>query len=101
MMSMTKTRCRSVPYSVYGLWFLLLVLPFLFPSNGEGGATAPEAREVVRHGVVRHGTVETGLLAGFWQATTLIGDAESANRSVVYLLPQIGMVLTDEFQAGF
>lgn len=96
MMKMTHRQCLAVPHAVHSLWFLLLVLTLVLPSSGEGGTMAPEAREVVRRG-----TVETGLLTGFWQATTLIGDAESANRSAVYFLPQIGMVLTDEFQAGF
>ncbi|HEX2055921.1 MAG TPA: acyloxyacyl hydrolase [Nitrospiraceae bacterium] len=51
---------------------------------------AEEARDVVKKG-----TIEVGLAGGFWQATTVIGDAPSANRNAAFVLPRLGMVLTD------
>ena len=75
--------------------FCLVGTLVALPGAANGQKPQPVAREVVRKGAV-----EAGLLGGFYQATTLIGDADSDNRSAVYALPQIGLVLTDEFQAG-
>lgn len=47
------------------------------------------------------GTIETGVLTGFWQATTVVGGAESADRNAVLVLPRIGMVLTDPIGQGW
>ncbi len=49
-----------------------------------------EARDAVKKG-----TTEIGVVAGFAQATTVIGNAQSANRSAVFVLPRVGMVVTD------
>ena len=40
-------------------------------------------------------------MSGFWQANNAFGNAPSANRSAVYVLPRIGLILTDELNAGF
>lgn len=40
------------------------------------------------------------MVTGFWQAVSFVGDPVSANRSAVYVLPRIGMVLTDEIKIG-
>lgn len=62
----------------------------------------PHSSEASDHAsnVMKSGTVELGLQSGYWQAFTGIGNAQSANRSAIFVLPQIGYVLTDELQAG-
>ena len=55
-----------------------------------------EARDVMTRG-----TVEVGAAVGFAQATTAIGNAQSANRSAVFVMPRIGMVLTDPLGTGW
>jgi hypothetical protein len=45
--------------------------------------------------------MEIGLTAGFWQATTVVGDALSADRSAVFVLPRAGMVLTEPLGSGW
>lgn len=43
----------------------------------------------------KKGAIEIGMMAGFWQATTAIGDGPSANRSAAFVLPRLGIVVTD------
>ncbi len=50
---------------------------------------------------VTKGTLEYGLLTGFWQGNNMFSNAPSANRSAVYFLPQLGLVLTDELGSGW
>ena len=50
---------------------------------------------------MQSGTLEFGFLTGYWQGNNIFKNAPSANRSAVYFLPQIGMVLTDELKAGW
>jgi len=50
---------------------------------------------------VKKGTVELGVLGGYWKENSLDGTKPSSNQRAVYVLPQIGMVLTDEFDAGW
>ena len=57
--------------------------------------TSFDAREVVTRG-----TIEAGVATGFWQATTVVGNGPSANRSAVFVLPRVGMVLTDPLGTG-
>ena len=45
--------------------------------------------------VVKRGTMETGVAAGFWQATTLLGNGRSQNRSAAMVLPRLGFIVTD------
>jgi lipid A 3-O-deacylase len=50
---------------------------------------------------VTKGTLEFGLLTGYWQGNNIFGNAPSANRSAVYVLPQLGRVLTNEIGSGW
>ena len=65
----------------------------------DGGVAAAgsafEARDVVTRGAV-----EIGAVSGFWQGTTAVGNSPSANRSAVFVLPRVGMVLTDPLGTG-
>lgn len=74
------------------LWALLL-LPH--SSWGESLGEPDSAHEVLQAR-----TVEMGGAAGYWQAVSWFSPVPSANRSAVFVLPRIGMVLTDESQAG-
>lgn len=51
--------------------------------------------------VVKRGTMEVGVAAGFWQATTLLGNGRSENRSAALVLPRLGFVVTDPIGAGW
>ena len=50
---------------------------------------------------VTKGTLEFGFLTGYWQGNNAFGNEPSANRSAVYFLPQLGLVLTDEIGSGW
>ncbi len=50
---------------------------------------------------VTKGTLEFGILTGYWQGNNAFGNEPSANRSAVYFLPQLGLVVTDEIGSGW
>ena len=54
-----------------------------------------DARELLKPG-----TIEVGAAAGYWQAVSAPFHAYSANRSAVFIMPRVGMVVTDELKAG-
>ena len=70
---------------------------FLNPLASWGESTSPpkDAREILKSG-----TVELGIAGGFWQAIDFVNTPPSTNRSAVFVLPTIGMVVTDELEAG-
>ena len=57
-------------------------------------ADSPDARTIVQKG-----TVEAGLAAGYLQGNEAFTSA-SSNRSAVYVLPRVGMVVTSEMGKG-
>jgi len=61
----------------------------------ESAAPSLDARELLKRG-----TIEVGAAAGYWQAVSAPFHAYSANRSAVFIMPRIGMVVTDEMKAG-
>jgi len=61
----------------------------------ESAAPSLDARELLKRG-----TIEVGAAAGYWQAVSAPFHAYSANRSAVFIMPRIGMVVTDELKAG-
>jgi hypothetical protein len=61
----------------------------------ESDATSPNAREILKRG-----TIEAGGTVGYWQAWLFPSEEHSTNRSAVFIMPRIGMVVTDELQAG-
>lgn len=63
-----------------------------------GGASA--AADLEARSRVTKGTLEYGLLLGYWQGNNIFQNAPSANRSALYVLPQLGYVLTDEIGSG-
>jgi lipid A 3-O-deacylase len=50
--------------------------------------------------ILKPGTVELGIAGGFWQAVDFVNNPPSTNRSSVFVLPTIGMIVTDELGAG-
>ena len=56
---------------------------------------ATEGSSFEARDVMTRGTVEVGAAVGFAQATTAIGAGTSANRAAVFVMPRVGMVLTD------
>jgi hypothetical protein len=75
-----------------GLFLSSLVIPF-----GSWGASAdlPDGRAILKPG-----TLDASLAVGFWQAVKFANHAPSLNRSAVFVLPYVGIVVTDEFRAG-
>jgi len=49
---------------------------------------------------VTKGTLEYGLLGGYWKGNNIFNNAPSSNRRAIYILPQLGQVLTDEIGSG-
>jgi hypothetical protein len=60
----------------------------------------PEGSKDARD-VVKQGTMEFRVVSGFWQATTAVGHAQSANRSAALVLPPAGLVVTDSLGSGW
>jgi hypothetical protein len=79
------------------LWLAVVLVLFgtgiALPSSAH--ADSPQARAIVQDG-----TVEAGLAAGYLQGNDTL-TAVSSNRSALYALPRIGMVLTPEVGKGF
>jgi len=86
-------------------YFRLLVLAALFLAGSAGwdasscwaepDAVSPNARDILKRG-----TIEAGGTVGFWQALSGPFHVPSANRSAVFIMPRVGMVVTDEVGAG-
>ena len=62
----------------------------------ESAATPPDAREILKQG-----TIEAGVGGGFWHAFHVPGETHPVDRHAWFIMPRIGMVMTDEVQAGF
>jgi hypothetical protein len=74
----------------------LLLCGLVNPLGSWGESTAvPDAREFLKPG-----TREVGIAVGFWQAVKFANHASSLDRSAVFILPRLGMIVTDEFRAG-
>ena len=84
------TRKHGIPLMRW-LGCVLLVAGLL----GTAAGAEPEARTRVTKG-----TLEYGFLMGYWQGNNIFGNEPSANRSALYILPQLGYVLTDEIGSG-
>ena len=81
-----------------GLVALLLIVTAEWGAShslAEPAPTSPTARDILKRG-----TIEAGGIVGFWQALDGPFQGPSANRSAVFIKPRIGMVVTDEIQAG-
>ena len=61
----------------------------------ESDTPSPNARDILKRG-----TIEVAGTVGYWQAWLFPTEEHSTNRSAVFIMPKIGMVVTDEVQAG-
>lgn len=55
----------------------------------------PDARAILKRG-----TIETGGTVGYWDEFLFPTEAHSASRHAIFVMPRIGMVLTDEMNVG-
>nr|MDE3219006.1 hypothetical protein [Nitrospirota bacterium] len=69
----------------------VLIIVMLWAS----GSVASAQSSFEASDLMTRGTVELGGAVGYAQGTTAIGHAQSANRSAVFVMPRVGMVLTD------
>src|SRR5438105_10072797 len=76
-------------------WVLLLVGSAMAFASDAQAEDSPQA-----HTIVRAGTIEAGLVTGYLQGNETLTSV-SSNRSALYVLPRIGMVLTPEVGRGF
>src|SRR5713101_2366720 len=76
-------------------WVLLLVGTAMAVASDAQAEDSPQARAIVRAG-----TIEAGLVTGYLQGNETFTSV-SSNRSALYVLPRIGMVLTPEVGKGF
>ena len=79
-------------------WTALIVLTVL---TLESPVSASASGSIDAGDVVKRGTMELGVAAGFWQATTLLGNGRSENRSAAFILPRLGIVVTDRVGTGW
>lgn len=56
---------------------------------------SPDARSILKRG-----TIEAGGTVGYWDEFLFPTEAHTANRHAILIMPRIGMVLTDEIDAG-
>ncbi|HMS85267.1 MAG TPA: acyloxyacyl hydrolase [Nitrospira sp.] len=88
-------RC-TVSSSVALLWILLAgwvgVIPLCW---AQSDATSPDARAILKRG-----TVEAGGVVGYWEEFLFPTEAHSSTRRGILVMPRVGMVVTDEVEAG-
>ena len=82
-----KSRCLALCGVSFAIFFGFL----LWTTVG----IAAEASLFEARDVVKRGAIELGGALGYAQATTAIGAGTSTNRAAVFVLPRVGMVLTD------
>lgn len=75
------------------VWVLSLLVAILCGGYAWGEGIDARTR-------VTKGTLEYGLLGGFWKGNNIFDNAPSSNRRAIYVLPQLGRVLTDEIGSG-
>ena len=75
--------------------YVLVIVAFLFVTPSSTFAEF-QARDTVKKG-----TVELGVIGGYWKENSLDATKPSSDQRAIYVLPQIGIVLTDPFDAGW
>jgi hypothetical protein len=61
----------------------------------QSDAFSPDARAILKRG-----TIEAGGAVGFWDEFLFPTEAHSADRHAIFIMPRIGMAITDELGAG-
>lgn len=85
---LSTERARPIGYFVSFLAFVLVIL--WVEVSGARAQSSFEAGDRLSKG-----TVELGGTLGYAQGTTVVGNGPSANRSAVFVMPRLGVVLTD------
>jgi opacity protein-like surface antigen len=93
MSSQWKTMITGLEKKQQIVWVTSLLFFFLFSGFASGEDINARSR-------VTKGTMEFGLLSGFWKGSNVFKNAPSSNRRAVYVLPQLGQVLTEEWGSG-
>ena len=99
-MDLIKTRTwrgRGGSLAFHLTAWILFVGIVLHPLASWGDAPRPpeDARDILKSG-----TIELGIRAGIWQAVDIGNHPPSTDLRAVFVLPKIGMIVTDEFRAG-
>ncbi len=80
-------------------WVFVVIgcLALFLPTNlqAESPSLEPQAR-----GTVQRGALEIGVMAGYLQGNDTLTSV-SSNRSAIYALPRVGVVVTPEVGSGF
>lgn len=50
--------------------------------------------------LMKRGTIETGGTVGYWKEFLFPAEAHSANRHAIFIMPRIGVIITDEIGTG-
>src|SRR5512140_2055106 len=86
--------------TVYYLSLVIALGGLLFSptfAGSDGPPVSPEARSIVQRGVI-----EVGAAVGYLQGIKVQRETgDSGNQGAVYLLPRIGMVVTDQLGSGY
>ncbi len=88
-----KVRMALFKKEYHVAFVMSLILSVLFGGFARAGDLDARTR-------VTKGTLEYGLLGGYWKGNDLFQNAPSTNRHAIYVLPQLGLVLTDELGSG-
>ncbi|MDC8447523.1 MAG: hypothetical protein A4E20_08950 [Nitrospira sp. SG-bin2] len=67
---------------------------------GEGSEAIAQSSFEARN-LMTKGALELGGALGYAQGTTVVGNGPSSNRSAVFVMPRVGIVLTDPLGAGW
>ena len=65
------------------------------PCWAQSDATLPDARAILKRG-----TIEAGGAVGYWEEFLFPSEAHSSSRHAIFVMPRIGVVVTDEMNAG-
>jgi hypothetical protein len=90
-----KVSDSTVSSSVVAITFLAAWAGFVQFCGAQSDARSPDARAILKRG-----TIETGGTVGYWNEFLFPTEAHSASRRAFFIMPRIGMVTTDEMDAG-
>jgi lipid A 3-O-deacylase len=78
-----------------GIAFLAAWVGLIPPSWAQSDELSPDARVILKRG-----TIEAGGTAGYWEEFLFPPEPHSSSRHAVFVMPRIGMVVTNEMDAG-
>lgn len=90
-----KGSMRNMSVTVRALLLVGVAMVLSLGGEHSWSETLPDARALVQRG-----TVEVGAAGGYLQGLDIL-TSDSANRNAFYVLPRLGMVVTDEVGSGY